>query len=216
MDETLLVNEVFRSIQGESSFAGRPCTFIRLTGCNLRCAWCDTAYAYTEGTSRTVRSLIAEVSRFDTPLVEVTGGEPLMQPGTPALVSALCARGWTVLVETNGSLPIEPLDARAIAILDVKCPSSGESQHLYRENLKRLRPRDEVKFVVADEHDFQYAADIIDQFGLSDREVPPLVSPVWGRLAPATLVSWVLDACLDVRVQIQLHKVIWDPERRGV
>ena len=155
MEPTLVVNEVFRSIQGESSFAGRPCTFVRLTGCNLRCTWCDTTYAYAEGRSWTVGDLVGEVARLGAPIVEVTGGEPLLQPVTFDLVTALCDRGWTVLVETNGTLPIEPLDRRAVAIMDVKCPSSGEAHRLLEDNLRRLRPRDEVKFVVADEADFQ-------------------------------------------------------------
>ncbi len=216
MTRTLLVNEVFRSIQGESSFAGLPCTFVRLTGCNLRCAWCDTPYAWTEGTTRSLASLVAEVDRIGTRLVEVTGGEPLLQPATRDLLSILCDRKTTVLLETNGTQPIATVDPRVIAIMDIKCPSSGEADRLLRENLSRLRPRDEVKFVIAGWEDYRYAAEIMHVHRLCERGVPPLVSPAWGRVDPATLVRWVLDDRLQARVQVQLHKIIWGTERRGV
>jgi len=216
MTPALRVTEVFYSLQGESSFAGRPCVFIRLTGCNLRCTWCDTTYAYEQGTQRTIHSLLAEAESFSCKLVEVTGGEPLLQPATLELLASLCDQGHTVLLESNGTRPIHKLDPRVVAILDVKCPSSGESGGTLWRNLDHLRPRDEVKFVVADRADYEYAREVMLAHALLARPVPPLLSPVWGRLDADTLARWVLDDHLDVRVQVQLHKVIWGPDRQGV
>jgi len=213
----LLVNEIFFSIQGESSHAGRPCAFIRLAGCNLRCSYCDTRYAYDEGSVREIPEIERQVRSFGCPLVEITGGEPLLQAGTPELVRALLERRYTVLVETNGSLDIGLVDERCSRIVDVKCPSSGVSEKNRLENLAILTPNDEVKFVIGDRADFEYAKGIISAH-LSCRSglKPPLISPVSGRMDPEILARWILEDHLDVRLQIQLHKVILGAEKRGV
>ncbi len=213
----LKVNEIFFSIQGESSHAGRPCVFIRLTGCNLRCSCCDTRYAYEEGSWQEISAIERRVRSFGCPLVEITGGEPLIQAGTPELTRTLLDRGYRVLMETNGSLDIGVIDARCARIVDVKCPSSGESGKNRLENLALITPNDEVKFVIGDRSDFDYAKGVISRH-LSGRDglPPPLISPVWGRIDPEHLARWILDDHLDVRLQIQLHKVIWGPEKQGV
>ncbi len=216
MTTTLRVHEVFHSLQGESSHAGRRCVFIRLTGCNLRCAWCDTKEAYEGGDERTVDGLVAEAVQYGCSLVEVTGGEPLLQPGALTLLRRLCDEGLEVLLETNGARPTAGVDPRVTTILDIKCPSSGEATRMIWDNLAHLRPRDEVKFVLADRNDYRYACQVMARHGLLGRSVPPLLSAVWGRLEPATLARWVLEDRLDVRVQVQLHKVIWGPDARGV
>ncbi|MHB8772365.1 MAG: radical SAM protein [Syntrophales bacterium] len=214
---SLTVNEIFASIQGESSHAGRPCVFIRLTGCNLRCSYCDTRYAYEEGTQREIAEIEQAVRSCGYPLVEVTGGEPLLQPETPALVRQLLAGGYTVLLETNGSLDIGAVDARCCRIVDVKCPSSGQAEKNRLENLALVTPNDEVKFVIAERGDFDYARGVIAGRLSGRRDLkPPLFSPVYGRLDPELLARWILAEHLDVRLQIQLHKVLWHPERRGV
>ncbi len=215
MAETLMINEVFHSIQGESTHAGRPCTFIRLTGCDLRCTWCDTEYAFHEGRRRTIDELLAEARRIAAPLVEVTGGEPLLQPACLALLTALCDAGFEVLLETSGARDIAGVDPRVGRIVDVKCPDSGESERNRWANLDLLRTGDEVKFVVASRADFDYAVDVIRRHGLAER-VPVLMSPVHGQLAPVDLAEWILASGLPVRFQLQLHKLIWHPERRGV
>ncbi len=213
----LKVNEIFLSIQGESSHAGRPCAFIRLAGCNLRCSYCDTRYAYEEGSLRELSAIERQISAFGCRLVEITGGEPLIQTGTPELTRALLDQGYRVLMETNGSLDIGVIDARCTRIVDVKCPSSGESGKNRLENLAIITPNDEVKFVIGDRSDFDYAKGVISRH-LSCREGlnPPLISPVWGRIEQERLARWIIEDHLDVRLQIQLHKVIWGPERRGV
>jgi 7-carboxy-7-deazaguanine synthase len=211
----LRVNEIFHSIQGESTHAGRPCVFVRLTGCNLRCTWCDTAYAFHEGVSRTVGEVLDEVAAYGCGLVEVTGGEPLLQPEAVELMSALLARGHEVLLETGGSLPIEDVPEGVRRIVDVKCPGSGEAHRNRWENLDALRPGDEVKFVVASREDYAFARDAVRRRDLAAR-VPVLLSPVHGALEPALLAAWVLEDRLPVRVQLQLHKLLWPGVPRGV
>jgi 7-carboxy-7-deazaguanine synthase len=212
----LTINEIFHSIQGESTYAGRPCVFIRLTACDLRCSWCDTPYAFHEGHKRSIEAIVAEVDRIGCPLVEVTGGEPLLQDEVYALMEGLLARGRTVLLETGGHRSTERVPARVVTILDVKCPGSGEAARNDWSNLDRLRPHDEVKFVVADRADYQYARDVMARHDLGRRAAAVHVSPVHGVLAPRTLSEWVLEDRLPARVQLQVHKYIWDPETRGV
>jgi 7-carboxy-7-deazaguanine synthase len=212
----LTINEIFHSIQGESTYAGRPCVFIRLTACDLRCSWCDTPYAFHEGQKRSVDAILAEVDLIGCPLVEVTGGEPLLQDDVYALMEGLLERGRTVLLETGGHRSTERVPARVVTILDVKCPGSGEAARNDWSNLDRLRPHDEVKFVVADRADYQYARDVMARHDLGRRAAAVHISPVHGVLAPRTLSKWVLEDRLPARVQLQVHKYIWDPETRGV
>ena len=212
---SLQVCETFLSIQGESSFAGRPCAFVRLSGCNLRCRWCDTAYAYEGGTPRSVEDLVAEVrAQKNCHLVEITGGEPLLQAETPNLVARLAELGATVLVETNGSLDIRVLPPQAIAIVDMKGPSSRESERMDLGNLSRLRPRDEVKFLIADRADYQHMLELLPR--IDPRRNTVNASAVFGELAPADLAAWLLADALDVRLNLQQHKYIWPPNARGV
>lgn len=213
--DALQVNEIFYSIQGESSFAGRPCVFVRLTGCNLRCEWCDTAYAFHEGRRMGLDEILLAVEGHPARLVELTGGEPLLQPGALTLMRQLADRGWTVLLETGGSLELAGLDPRVVRIVDVKCPSSGESERNLWSNLAVLRAEDEVKFVLADRADFDYAVRVVEE-RLRAFGGPVLFSPVWGRLEPATLARWILESGLSVRLQLQLHKLLWPSETRGV
>lgn len=213
----LRVSEIFHSIQGESSFAGWPCTFIRLSGCNLRCRYCDTQYAYEEGETLGISEVINRIESYSCNLVEVTGGEPLLQDGAPQLVGELVRLGFHVLVETNGSMDISVLDPRSIAIMDVKCPSSGQSQHNDLENFARLRPADEVKFVIADRVDYEFAKALVHGMlpGEGKRNVTHF-SPVFGLMEPSRLVEWILHDRLCVRLNLQLHKLIWGPSVRGV
>lgn len=211
----LAINEIFYSIQGESTRSGLPCVFVRLTGCNLRCVWCDTAYAFQEGTLMSLEAVLHAVRAFPCRRVEVTGGEPLLQSNVHALLTTLCDEGYETLLETGGSLPIRGVDQRVRRILDVKCPGSGMADHNLWENLEELRPTDEVKFVVRDRDDFDWALATIRQHELTAR-CPVLVSGVFGELPPAELARWVLDAGLDLRLQLQLHKFIWEPSLRGV
>ena len=214
---SLKVNEIFFSIQGESSHAGRPCAFIRLAGCNLRCSYCDTRYAYEEGSWQEMNDIEQEIRPFGCSLVEVTGGEPLLQAETPELVRRLLDNGYTVLLETNGSLDIGAIDERCCRIVDMKCPSSGEADKNRIENLAILTPNDEVKFVIGDRGDFDYARNLLAERLSGRRDLkPPLFSTVFDRLAPERLARWILEEHLDVRLQIQLHKVIWGPEKHGV
>jgi len=212
----ITVNEIFYSVQGESTYAGRPCVFVRLTACDLRCSWCDTTYAFYEGKRRTVEEVLGEVERFDCPLVEVTGGEPLLQEDVYPLMDGLIARGKTVLLETGGHRSTARVPAPVVTILDVKCPSSGEAHRMDWTNLDRLRPHDEVKFVVQDRVDYDYAREVIARHRLADRVAAIHLSPVHGVLDPKALAGWVLADRLPVRVQLQLHKYIWDPDTRGV
>jgi 7-carboxy-7-deazaguanine synthase len=215
MVDMLYVNEIFHSIQGESTHAGEPCVFVRLAGCNLRCVWCDTAYAFHEGRSMTLETVLEEVARHGCPLVEITGGEPLLQEEAVPLMEALLARGYRVLLETGGSLPIEAVPRGVARIVDVKCPGSGEVDRNRWENLDSLRPGDEVKFVIAGRGDYIWAARQVLDRGLHHR-APVLFSPVHDQLDPAELARWVLEDRLPVRFQIQVHKVLWPGVERGV
>lgn len=217
----LRVTEIFHSIQGESTWSGLPCTFVRLTGCPLRCVWCDTEYAFHGGEPLTLDAIVAEVRSIGTRLVEITGGEPLVHPNAFRLAEMLLNDGFTVLVETSGSIDVAPLDPRAHKIMDLKCPGSGEVDKNLWENLDQLTARDEVKFVVADRTDYEWTRDVIREREL-DRRLEEgrlaalLVSPVWDGLDLADLARWVLEDRLPVRLQTQLHKHIWDPDARGV
>jgi 7-carboxy-7-deazaguanine synthase len=210
----LKVNEIFYSIQGESSFAGLPFVFVRLTGCNLRCTYCDTKYAYEEGTEISVEQIIEETKKYNCPYVEITGGEPLMQEETPGLVNSLIDDDFTVLVETNGTKDIGIIPDEAVRIMDIKCPSSGESDKFEWENLNRLNSKDEVKFVIAEKLDYDWAKEIITDRSLSDK-VKVLLSPVKDRMNPDMLAEWILKDKLNVRLQLQLHKIIWPFSKRG-
>ncbi len=212
----LTVNEIFYSIQGESTYAGRPCVFVRLTACDLRCSWCDTPYAFHEGRKRTLDEVFEDVARFDCPLVEVTGGEPLLQDEVYSLMQGLLDRGRTVLLETGGHRSTARVPGEVVTILDVKCPGSGESERNDWSNLGRLRPQDEVKFVIADRADYDYAREVIERHGLVSRAAAIHLSPVHGGLSSRTLSEWVLADRLPARVQLQIHKFIWEPGTRGV
>ena len=211
----LNVNEVFFSIQGEGTRAGQPCTFVRLTGCPLRCRWCDTKYAFQEGTRRSEDELIAQLQSYPCRRVELTGGEPLAQADTFPFIARLCDEGWEVLVETSGHVALDGLDPRAVAIVDVKCPGSGEEHRMEWGNLDRLKPTDEAKFVIADRRDYEYARQVVRERRLADR-CAVLFSPVHGELDPGTLARWILDDGLPVRLQVQLHKYLWPGVERGV
>ncbi len=215
MARELLVNEIFRSIQGESTFAGLPCTFVRLAGCPLACRWCDTAYAREEGDYMALDWVLAQVASLGENLVEVTGGEPLAQAACPELLGALCDQGRTVLLETNGAMDLAPVDPRVRIIMDLKCPGSGMSGRMRLENLALLKPTDEVKFVLADRKDYEHTRRLIRRHGLAERCVV-LLSTVHDRLAPRQAVEWLLADRLPVRFQLQLHKYIWPPETRKV
>lgn len=213
----LRVNEIFYSIQGESSHAGRPCAFVRLTGCNLRCAYCDTPYAYKEGRMMEIDEIISDVTRFRCPLVEVTGGEPLIQEETPALIRRFLEKNFQVLLETNGSRDIGIVDERCVKIVDIKCPSSGAHEQNRWENMKGLTAQDEIKFVMAGRTDYEYAKRAVESL----RQMPVKTeilhfSPVFGQLNPRELASWMLEDRVPARLQLQLHKIIWDPDQRGV
>jgi 7-carboxy-7-deazaguanine synthase len=212
----LTINEIFHSVQGESSFAGQPCVFVRLTACDLRCSWCDTPYAFHEGGKRPLDDVVAAVEEYGCPLVEVTGGEPLLQDEVYPLMQRLLDTGKTVLLETGGHRSIAQVPPGVVTILDVKCPGSGEAHRHDWGNFERLRPRDEVKFVLRDRADYDYAKDVIARFDLSRRAAAIHFSPVHGELHPRQLTEWVLADRLPVRVQMQLHKIIWDPQTRGV
>ena len=214
---SLKVNELFYSLQGESSYAGRPCVFIRLTGCNLRCSYCDTRYAYEEGMDRELDLIIDQVSSYRCPLVEITGGEPLIQAETPALILRLLERNFKVLLETNGSQNIQRVDDRCIKVVDLKCPSSGMEARNDLENLKKLGSNDELKFVIGDRIDFEYAKGILDEYQKFFSAMNPVhFSPVFGMLEPKLLAQWILEEPLEVRLQLPLHKILWDPNQRGV
>ena len=209
------VTEIFHSIQGESTYAGRPCVFVRLGGCDLRCRWCDTEYAFHEGSPLTVEEILTEVRALRCPLVEITGGEPLLQKETPELCRRLLAEEFEVLVETGGHRDISVLPDGVRVILDVKCPGSGESEKVDWDNLDRLRPGGEVKFVIVDRVDYEWARAVVHHRDLGAR-YPVHFAPVFGRLAYEDLVAWILEDRLAVRFQAQLHKHIWAPDRRGV
>ena len=212
----LTVNEIFHSIQGESTFAGRPCIFVRLTGCDLRCSWCDTAYAFHEGCRRSVDDVVTELERYDCGLVEITGGEPLLQEDVYPLMDRLLASGRTVLLETGGHRPIGRVPASVVKIVDVKCPGSGEADRNDWGNLDMLAPHDEVKFVIKDRADYDYARGVLARTGVADRCRAVLFSPVHGGLEPRLLSEWMLADGVQARLQLQLHKFIWAPSTRGV
>ena len=211
----LKVNEIFHSIQGESRHAGRPCVFVRLTGCNLRCTWCDTAYAFEEGSELPVSAVLDRIAAYGTRFVLLTGGEPLAQAGVHDLAGELCDRGHEVAIETGGSLDLAPLDRRVMIVMDLKCPASGMSGRNRWENLDLLKPTDEVKFVIADRNDYEWARDAVARHRLTER-LGVLFSPVHGVLQPRPLSEWVLEDRLPVRIQLQVHKYIWPPDLRGV
>ena len=212
----LTINEIFYSIQGESTRAGQPCVFVRLTACDLRCSWCDTPYAFDEGRKMSVDEVIAAVEQYGCPLVEVTGGEPLLQEDVYELMERLSGTGRTVMLETGGHRSIARVPAAVLKIVDVKCPGSGESDKNDWSNLDALAPHDEVKFVVKDRADYEFARDVIARYGLADRAAAVLLSPVHGVLEPRTLSEWILADHLPARLQVQLHKYIWTPATRGV
>ena len=213
----LRVTEIFRSIQGESTHAGRPCTFVRLTGCPMRCVWCDSEYTFTGGEHLTLEDVMDQVRALDCRLVEVTGGDPLAQKEAFALIKQLCDEGYEVLIETGGYFSTESVDPRAKIILDVKCPASGEEERNHWPNLDRLRSElDEVKFVIADRHDWDYARKIIEQYNLTNRTKAVLISPAWGEVDLQDLAEWVGSSGLEIRMQLQLHKYIWGPDVQGV
>jgi 7-carboxy-7-deazaguanine synthase len=209
------VNEVFFSIQGEGTRAGVPCVFVRLTGCPLRCRWCDSAYAFYEGEGRSEDDLVAEIARHPCRLLCLTGGEPLAQPAAFPFVTRLLDEGWQVLVETSGHVLIDRLDPRAVAILDVKAPGSGETARMEWRNLELLKPKDEAKFVIQDRADYEWSRDLVREKRLDGR-CPVLFSPVHGALAPGELARWVLEDGVPARVQVQLHKYLWPDVPRGV
>jgi len=212
----LLVNEIFYSIQGESIYSGRPCIFVRLTGCNLRCSYCDTRYAYEEGVKMENSEIINRVAGYKCPLVEITGGEPLLQGETPTLIYRLLENGYEVMMETNGSLDISRIDGRCIKIVDIKCPTSGESDKNDMENLKRLGSKDQVKFVIGNRIDYEYAKETIDSNCPDFPEKQILFSPFSGEITPAKLAEWILEDNLNVRLHLQIHKIIWPDRQRGV
>ena len=212
----LTINEIFHSVQGESTFAGRPCVFVRLTGCDLRCSWCDTSYAFHEGTRRDLDEVLRQVEAYACPLVEVTGGEPLLQQGVYPLMDRLLAAGKTVLLETGGHRSTAQVPPGVVTILDVKCPGSGEGARMDWRNLDRLRPHDEVKFVVSDREDYEFAREVTVRHDLATRAAAVHLSPVHGVLEPRTLAEWALADRLPARIQLQLHKYIWDAQTRGV
>ena len=211
----LTVNEIFFSIQGEGTRAGRPCLFVRLTGCPLRCVWCDTAYAFHEGARRAEEDVLAELARHPCRLVQVTGGEPLSQPAAFPFVTRLLDAGYEVLVETSGHISLADLDPRAVAIMDVKAPGSGETHRMDWDNLERLKPTDEAKFVLAHRADYEWSRDLLRERRLAER-CPVLFSPVHGQLDPGELGRWIVEDGLPVRLQVQLHKYLWPGVERGV
>jgi len=211
---TLRVTEIFYSVQGESTHAGRPCVFVRLTGCPLRCRWCDTAYAFHGGKTMTIDWIVGEVRALQCRLVEVTGGEPLAQSACLPLLRRLCDEGFEVLLETSGALPLEAIDPRVRVIMDLKCPDSDESDRNRWDNLDRLRPGDEIKFVIASRADYEWARGVIDEHRLADRGAV-LFSPVWGECDPSELARWMLDDRSAARLQLQLHKLLFG-DRPGV
>ncbi len=211
----LKINEIYASIQGESSHTGLPCVFIRLTGCNLRCSWCDTAYAFHEGTNLTIEETLQKVEAFALPLVEITGGEPLLQEDVYPLMQALLQKGYRVMLETGGALPIHKVPEKVIKILDIKCPGSGEEKKNHLENLKSLAPHDEIKFVLLDRADYEWSRDLLNSFDLNPC-IQILFSPVYDKLDLKDLSKWILEDRLPVRLQTQLHKVIWSKDTIGV
>ncbi|MCC6794364.1 MAG: radical SAM protein [Candidatus Hydrogenedentes bacterium] len=215
-DASLTITEIYKSVQGESTWVGLPCIFVRLTGCNLRCVWCDTEYAFYGGKKMSVEAVVTECEALDCKLVEITGGEPLLQKHCGTLAQALLDRGFTVLCETSGALPIDRLPAEVIKIMDLKCPGSGEEEKNDWSNIERLSPRDEVKFVIADRADYEWSRDVVRKYDLTARCNEVLFSPVFGPIEPKAMVEWILEDKLPVRFQLQLHKFVWPPDQKGV
>lgn len=209
------VTEIFQSIQGESTFAGAPCVFVRVTGCPLRCTWCDTTYAFHDGEEMNPDQILARVEAYGCRLVELTGGEPLHDPAAFDLITRLLDGGFTVLVETSGAVDVSPVDRRAVLIMDLKCPGSGMADRNRWSNLAHLKSADQVKFVLKDRDDYRWARDVLGRTRIHERHTV-LFSPVFGELDPKTLAEWILEDRLTVRLQLQLHKFIWDPAARGV
>ncbi len=214
-DGTLVVHEIYRSVQGESTFAGLPCVFVRTTACNARCVWCDTPHAFREGAAVPLQDVFDRVLSFSCPLVELTGGEPLLQRESLPLMTSLADAGLTVLLETSGTVSVEGVDPRVRVIMDLKCPDSGECENNVWENLALLKASDEIKFVIASRRDFDWAERAIRQHAL-DTRFTVLMSGVFGPVKPAELVDWLLASGLQVRMQLQMHKYIWEPLARGV
>ena len=212
----LVVNEIFYSVQGESTYAGRPCAFVRLTACNLRCNYCDTEYAFHEGRRMAIAEIVAQVESYRCPLVEITGGEPLLQEGVYALCAALLDAGEQVLIETSGASDVARLDPRVIKIMDLKCPGSGEAERNLWSNLRHLTAKDEVKFVISDRTDYEWTRQVIAEHALAPRVNAILLSPAFGRIELANLAAWMLEDRLPARLQLQMHKYIWSPTTRGV
>ena len=212
---TLMIHEIYRSLQGEGTHAGLPCLFVRLTGCHLRCGYCDSPHAFTQGTPWKIEDVITQVLLHADPLVQVTGGEPLLQDEVYPLMAALADAGKTILLETSGCIDAAKVDPRVRIIYDVKTPASGEHEANHWPNFERLKPGDEVKFIVCDHQDFQWSLKIIDQFDLTS-QVPVLISPSYGQIDLEQLAQWVLDSRRQLRLQIQLHKILWGAARRGV
>jgi 7-carboxy-7-deazaguanine synthase len=212
----LTINEIFHSIQGESTHTGRPCVFVRLTACDLRCSWCDTPYAFTEGRKVSIDDVMAEVERYECDLVEITGGEPLLQREVYPLMNRLLESGRTVMLETGGHISISDVPSQVIRIVDVKCPGSGESDNNHWPNLDLLTAHDEVKFVIRDRADYEFAREVIARHDLADRARAVLFSPVHGVLPAKDLAEWILQDRLPVRLQLQVHKYIWGADVRGV
>ena len=215
-EDTLVVHEIYASIQGESTFAGVPCAFVRLTGCNLRCVWCDTPQAFYGGTRMRRGEVLERALSLGTPLVELTGGEPLLQPGAIPLLRELCDAGKEVLLETSGEAPVDEVDSRVHKIMDLKAPGSGECHRNRFANLRHLSQRDEIKFVLKDRTDYEWMKATIREHALEPRVGALLASCVFGELSPKELVAWVLADRLNVRVQLQMHKYIWDKDTQGV
>ena len=212
----LTVNEIFHSIQGESTHAGRPCVFVRLTACDLRCSWCDTPYAFTEGRKMSVEDVVSRVREYNCDVVEITGGEPLLQKDVYPLMERLLDGGRVVMVETGGHLSVDQVPAGVVRVIDVKCPASGEAEKVHWPNLERLRASDEIKFVIKDRGDYEYAREIVARHDLVPRSRAVLFSPVHGVLDAKQLAEWILADGLSVRLQLQAHKYIWDAQTRGV
>lgn len=214
--DVLTINEIFHSIQGESTHAGRPCVFVRLTACDLRCSWCDTPYAFTEGRKMSLDEVVSRVESYRCSVVEITGGEPLLQKEVYPLMQRLLELGKTVMIETGGHLSVEQVPEGVIRVIDVKCPGSGETHRVDWANMDRLRSTDEVKFVLKDRIDYEFAREVVTKQRLEDRVAAVLFSPVHGILEPRQLAEWILADGLAVRLQLQAHKYIWDPATRGV
>ena len=214
--QSLTINEIYHSIQGESTWAGRPCVFVRLTFCDLRCNYCDTEYAFYEGKKCPVPEIAAEVAKFKCSLVEITGGEPLLQKNALPLMTMLCDAGHTVLLETSGAHDISPVDPRVHRIMDLKTPGSGEVEKNLWSNIDHLNKRDEVKFVIGSRDDYEWSREKLSRFDLSTRCHAVLFSPIFGRIDPREIVEWILADRLDVRFQLQMHKFIWSPTQRSV